>query len=231
MIECNAWTVRLAAELACAESDGSVESVHKLRVAAGRLSVALELAGRRALRDDLRTLRRSAARMRDLDVWIPRATTVELASWLREERAREHACWVAGRDHERTDALITALRLLPPIPTEVARAGVKRLKHRVFEAGRGLARADARDWHRLRRRLRRLRYALDWIGEDSKAVETLQEELGELNNLNVGRRLLESCPSRAGLHDERSLLSATMGAQRLRALDAWRNGRARIEGD
>lgn len=229
MIDCHAWTDRLAAELLRAETSDDPEAVHKLRVAAGRLSVALELARRRALRDDLHALRRSAARMRDLDVWSVRATAPAFAQWLADERAVEHARWVAGRDRARTDALLAALATLPPIECSAATNGIARLRKRAAKAGRGLERADAHAWHGLRRRLRRLRYALDWVDGESKAVEALQEELGELNNLAVGRSLLEACPVHEISRDEERALNEAYEAQRVRALAAWRTHRAHVE--
>jgi CHAD domain-containing protein len=216
-------------------AQGSVdpESVHELRVAAGRLSVWLELGGRHMLRDDLAWLRRSASRTRDLDVILERCGSLrsndkvrhcnsiaelsashavrwpEWEALLRGERACSCDELVESLSSTRLTALLAALSWMPALDREVARDSLPRFRARVERAGARLEHTledsegpeDIRALHRLRRAVRRLRYALEWLGEDARAVKALQDELGLLNDLAQLMRYLEPNSPSVETHD------------------------------
>src|SRR5438105_12045185 len=126
-----------------------------MRVAAGRRSVWLALAGRRALRDDLRRLRRSAAPPRDIAVMsaMNRSTSRNTALAARRDTAlsrlrRELAS-------PRIPALLAGLHLVPAPESTAASDALARLERRALRAGRELDRdpEDDRALHRLRRRV------------------------------------------------------------------------------
>ncbi len=177
--------------------DGDSESVHDMRVAAGRLSVWLEIGGRSALHDDLRWLRRSAARLRDVDVMLERERPPEWTAVLHEQRTVELAHVRAALQSNRSRALLQALGFVPSPEAGTARSGARHLVHRVLRAGERMAHdeEDPHVFHRLRRRLRRLRYALEWLQEDARSVKKVQDSLGTFNDRVVELRHLDSNPS------------------------------------
>jgi CHAD domain-containing protein len=218
MISPRLWIEELRARAQTTSGDIDPESVHQVRVAAGRLSVWLELCGRRMLRDDLSWLRRSASRARDLDVvaeTIERSLARVTASrrTLRDGDGPLHADpWAEWRAHlgrERASAsstlrqalasarlrgLVIALSRLPALDPERARRALRGFRRRVERAESKLERAprDLAVLHRLRRAVRRLRYALEWLGQDAQTWKALQDELGELNDLAVCLRRLDA---------------------------------------
>lgn len=175
-------------------ANGEPEDVHQLRVCAARLRVWLRLAGITTLHDDLGWLRTAAASVRDLDVQLeaapPRALTQRLARQRSTALAELQRCLTL----ERYSALISALRALPPV--SIARATNQ--LHAL--AARSLSLGQQRTWramaegptsaqsesvhalHRLRRSVRRVRYALNWLGLDARDITDLQEALGDVCN-------------------------------------------------
>jgi CHAD domain-containing protein len=254
LLPVEAWLDELARQIELLRERVEPDAVHRMRVACGRLSVWLELGARRALRDDLKRLRRSAGRVRDLDVVGARDGGAR-APALAGERAAEAARLSAALDAARTRALLEALALVPEPDPVAVRVALRRLKRRLLEAGAGL-RADSEDdraLHQLRRRARRLRYALDWLGAESKQLRELQECLGELGDLVLELAELEPHlgDERAGQqrdargpnahardetardgHDERrrAELVAERARARERALEAWSALRPKVPG-
>jgi hypothetical protein len=210
---------------------GEPEAVHRLRVSAGRLSVWLELCGRRALRDDLRRLRRAASEVRDLDVICARDGGDAWAAALRAQRAGELALLRQGLSAARAGTVLEALALLPEPDPARARAALRRLRRRTLAAGERLAggEQDPRALHRLRRRLRRLRYALDWLGADTARLRALQDALGEYNNLCIEDQHLERAGAEFDLAARRAAVRAGIAERGAQALQAWRDSQAHIE--
>lgn len=234
LLPANTWLAELARQVERLRVSIDAESVHKLRVSAGRLSVWLELGARRALRDDLRRLRRSAGSVRDLDVIAAHEHGAAWAAVLRQERAEEATRLRAALSAPRVDALVHALGLVPDPDAVCVRSALQRLKRRVSRAGDRLDAPDdegeerERALHRLRRRVRRLRYALDWMGADTADLRDLQEHLGELNNLAVERAKLATRDGDRALDGRRAAVALEMEQRRERALAAWRALRPRI---
>jgi CHAD domain-containing protein len=249
MISPREWIDRLRehARSACAGSDS--EGVHQLRVAAGRLSVWLELGGKRVLRDDLAWMRRSAGPLRDLDVimellaatepegsngsgahprsaehepsaarvgsaptdprahartretdgsWAssassPARTARSLGARCLAERADALRTLAATLSSDRFRALLQSLAWLPPLDESAAREALTHFHARVRRAEKRLSRDrdDLRALHRLRRAVRRLRYALEWLGDDAQRWKRVQDDLGELNNFALLLHRLE----------------------------------------
>lgn len=199
------------------------EGVHQVRVAAGRLAVWLELAGRRTLADDLRRLRQAAAPVRDADVLLDRELPPEVAAWLRARREADRPVLAARILAPGTAALRRAFGVLPPIPRNEAIERLGRFTDRVRRRGAAAAAAPDDDEviHALRRALRKLRYALDWVGAPDPRLKELQQTLGDLNDTAVELRTVEAS-GLAGNHPAYvHALRTRRAAQRSAALAAW----------
>jgi len=150
-------------DLQCAMRDvascGSAGEVHALRSAALQASVALELLGWRALRNDVRWLRRAAGPLRDWDVSKGQGMT--------EQRAQLHT----PRAQCLPDALLRVLHARSPTRGAGPRHQLQRLAQRALRTS---------DPHRLRQRLRRLRLALSMLEltKDAGAVREVVDRLG-----------------------------------------------------
>lgn len=230
LLPASTWLDELARRIESLRASIDPESVHKLRVSAGRLSVWLELGARRALRDDLRNLRRAASAVRDLDVISAHEHESAWVETLRQERGEEAARLRAAMASPRIEALVDGLAIVPEPDPVCVRAALQRLKRRVQRAGDQLDDAENREraLHRLRRRVRRLRYALDWLGADAGDLRELQESLGGLNDLAVELERLESRGDIYALESRRIAVRHEMDERRTRALEAWRTLRPRI---
>jgi CHAD domain-containing protein len=165
-----------------------VEGVHQVRVATRRIASWLELAGRRSLHDDLRWLRRRASALRDLDVML---TQDELPPGLRRKwesaRIKAHRELVAAARSARLSGLLSALAILPPVEERDAQARIPTVRDRVLRRGQQFCDdpGNTEALHRLRRAARRLRYALEWLGDDTKPLRRLQDTLGAANDAVV----------------------------------------------
>lgn len=232
LLPASTWLDELGSQIARLRVAIDPEAVHRMRVAAGRLSVWLELGARRALRDDLRRLRRSASVVRDLDVIAAHVHEGE-AAWiqaLREERAEEAARLRVALSSDRHAALVDALGSVPDPDAVCVRSALQRMKRRVQRAGDRLDEPEGREraLHRLRRRLRRLRYALDWMGADTAELRDLQQHLGGLNDLAVEMERLEARRGDLALDGRRKAVRREMDEHRERAVEAWHALRPRI---
>lgn len=165
------------------ESRAKRREVHPLRVQALRLNVWLELAGYGVLRPDLRWLRLQARAQRDLEVLVQSGWVSVSAAELELARAQLERAVHSPRYR----GLLRALAALPALDPNLAERSLARLCTRARRAARG-ALLDSQDpelRHRLRRRARRLRYALEWLGRPSRALIELQDELGRSNDAAV----------------------------------------------
>jgi CHAD domain-containing protein len=111
--------------------------------------------------------------------------------------------------------------------TTFARRVLERMDRKAVRLGTGIDWARPAPRHALRIRLRRLRYAAEFLrgvfpGFDSEplvgSLKRLQDLLGELNDLEVSRRLLQELtgtrPPRPAALRERQLLARLPGAWR-----------------
>lgn len=225
------WIERLRARVAQAAGVIDAEGVHELRVACGRLSVRQRLSGNEILRHDLRWLRRCAAPSRDADVL---ATAPELRAFaceleLENERARRSLARAARSS--RAAGLLRALPLVRAPGGSEARERLEALERRARRAAERLATdADVFDaLHRLRRRVRALRYAREWLGEPTHALRAAQDELGAYNDRVVLLRLVERLAvDRADAAETAQRIEREL-EQRARELCArWSDPRARL---
>lgn len=180
------------------------EYLHQMRVGARRLRAVLRVYRGTMQRKDeralLRTLRRIAAASgpaRDWDVNAPRLPIALRAEAARRQRAA-HAqlrrvigaaqFWMLPRGLAGTRATLD----------EFGREVLESLDRKTARKGQGIDWKRAGQRHALRLRLRRLRYACEFLrgafpGRDSeplvRSLKQLQDLLGELNDMEVARRL------------------------------------------
>jgi len=229
------WIARLRASLAAARLGIDAEAVHDVRVAAARLRVGLELAGRDALRADLRWLRRACGRARDLDVaaelTAERVDAAEFAGWLAHERALEQAPLASRLQGERVAGLLEALELAgarelraesPAVPARSAPALARHLRRAVRAGARfELEPQCVERAHELRRRLRKLRHAREWLGLDAQPIERATQALGACNDRSTARALLRESPLAPRLAALEARLTQELELARRGALAAW----------
>jgi triphosphatase len=181
------------------------EYLHQLRVGTRRMRAALHVFRGTMQRKDERTLLRTLRKMsrasspaRDWDVNAPR-----LPLSLRPEAARRRRA-----AHAQLRRVIGAVQLwiLPhglagtrPAVDAFAREVLVSLDRKATRRGRGIDWMRAGQRHALRIRLRRLRYACEFLsgafpGRDTvplvRSLKQLQDLLGELNDMEVARRLM-----------------------------------------
>jgi inorganic triphosphatase YgiF len=237
----------------------TAEALHQARVAMRRLRSALSLfrsavndADFGRIRDELRWFTGELGDARNLDVYLKR----DLPEVEREtlEAKREHAyghvaeamnsqrfrtlmldlvAWTAlgkWRDHA------TAGKPLEPYVNR----RIDRLWHKITAAA-DLADMDAEERHQLRIGIKKIRYAVEFVEplhahqsqrqkKFGKAVEDLQEALGELNDLAVARSLERSdawpiTPETPGPEECRLLSESDHALDRLQKIGPyWRGG-------
>lgn len=225
------WLRHLAHHLPIAIAGDDAEGVHQVRVAAGRIAVWLEMSGRAVLRSDLRAFRRVASPVRDADVLLERGPPEAFATRLRALRERERADMIGYLRSDRARALRQALALLPPIPRDVAMEALPSFRDRVLRRGDALAshpEPQDEDFHSLRRAVRKLRYALEWLGLPAAPVKALQQTFGDLNDLAVELRVLEETGAAAELPEHARELRAGLVIAKREALAAWIQSRAGV---
>ena len=191
------------------------EYLHQLRVGLRRLRAALrafrELLERKEVKAIVRPLREISPKLgaaRDWDVLIDRLGREAGPFKAKRDRARERARRaVRSRDFERVVARARALRVAET-EDSLKRFGAAALEraHRKLRR-QELDFVDPAARHALRIRVKRLRYSVEFFapafprcGSYLAELKALQQLLGELNDIAVGRRL-------AGFEaDERALL-------------------------
>ncbi len=180
---------RLERSLAVARRGKDPEGVHQARVACRRLRVWLSLSGHEALDADLTWLAKGLGPLRDLDVLCegPLAEDGPFSAFLEAERAAAQRQAKVVWEAPRVRALVKALEALPPASSRAAKRERARLEKKVRRGVRRLGAARKRPVgeqveraHELRRDLRRLRYAREWLGEDVKGFSEVQDALGAL---------------------------------------------------
>jgi len=231
--------LRAALAQARGNARGALESadpeyLHQLRVGLRRYRSALRLfrglmrgGRRRQLARGARDAMQPLGEPRDWDVCI---------EWLKAAKAPGA---LVQRAQFRRDALRKSLKAveLSPLeldasawkkkapPLERYRAGaLTRARRKVAKRLRRIDWGDAGQRHRLRIAVKRLRYAADFLGGETDALERLQDGLGELNDVAVARRLL------AALDPPPSLLRKLVARER-RLLAAARRQVAALEAE
>lgn len=209
---------RICEELVAARDavmgDGAPDAVHRLRTASVHALVMLRLSGRRALRDDLRALRRSAARLRDHDVQA-RDTDARLDTGDESCRAPLLEDLRRSLGAPQTEALLSALRVLPAPRPRATRRALRRMRRAALAAGARASSAPAAGaLHRLRRRIRRLRVAHELLGDARPLLARLQDDLGRWHDLE--------CAARAAGGAERRRLARLAARAARSALTLWR---------
>ncbi|GIW32099.1 MAG: hypothetical protein KatS3mg071_2273 [Meiothermus sp.] len=226
------WLQHLQEHLPIAQEGRDPEGVHQVRVAVRRLRVWLRLAGLRVLEDDLAWLVRSAGEVRDLEVLLlnnhlPEAFRRWAASRLKEARA----AFVPLLDSPRLAGLLQALSNLPPLDEASAQTRLKRFVRQVErKAEEWQSQESLEHLHALRRALRRLRYAREWLGQDSQPIKLLQEAFGRVGDLSFTLRYLAAYESEGGRGVavyKRQLEAQLQGALEA-AREAWRAHQARL---
>ncbi|GEM87099.1 CHAD domain-containing protein [Meiothermus granaticius] len=185
MIPLQPWLQHLETHLPIAKVGTDPEGVHQVRVAVRRLRVWLELAGMRVLEDDLAWLVRGAGKVRDLEVLLGQPGLPQpFREWGLEQLGAARLELVPLLESPRLKGLLRALALLPPLEETTAKARLPRFGERAAQR--------AREWeqqgtfetlHALRRALRKLRYAREWLGLSTEGVKKLQEALGAVGDL------------------------------------------------
>lgn len=199
MIEPRPWLEHLRRHLPIAREGSDPEGVHQARAAARRLRVWLELAGMRALDHDLAWLVRGTGRVRDLEVMLSSPQPKAFAAWLEQELREARAALLPVLGSPRTAALLRALSALPPIPTPEAEARLPRLERRLRRKAALWAREDTLGaLHDVRKALRRLRYAREWLEHDTGDLKRLQDALGRVGDLGFTLAYLERFAQQGG---------------------------------
>ncbi|MFW5920468.1 MAG: CHAD domain-containing protein [Polyangiales bacterium] len=223
MLDPQPMVYKLREHLPIAREGRDPEGVHQLRVVSRRLRVFLELSGMRVLEDDLRWFRDAAQQARDIDVVQQSSPPEPFGSWLETQRAPARRRMLEALDDPRAKGLLEALSLLPPGDEATARRAMAEIAEKVKKRAAVLydEHAELEDLHRLRRGVRRLRYALEWLDENAKPVKKVQDALGELGDVRATFELLDEFPRASELEAyRRELWEHALGC-RGRALEAW----------
>jgi CHAD domain-containing protein len=223
------WLEHLVAHVPIARAGTDPEGVHQMRVAIARIRVWLELGGWRVLHDDLRRLRAAAAGVRDLDVQLARDIPAAYAAELRAERTVAHQSLLAALDDPEFQSLVSALENMPPVRRRQARKRLARFIHRAVARGRELPRNDYARLHALRRSVRRVRFALEWLGEPAGELVKLQEALGEFGDVWVAFRRASRGRKSSQVREHRPALKRELRIAARTARRAWTRGRSALE--
>lgn len=219
------WLRQLKDAIAVNRKGADPEGVHQMRVALARTCLWLRLGEHRVLRDDARWLRCAAAPLRDLDVRLSFHPPRTEASRLEGQRPAALRQLVAVLESSRARALLDALAVLPPVSTDQVQRSTRRLVARVLALGRRAEGRphDAASLHALRCAVRRLRYALEAVGQPAADVTALQDSLGEACDCAIAL-----AASRGGVSFKRELEHKRAAAERL-TRKRWKALRPRLE--
>jgi triphosphatase len=195
-----------------ASADG--EYLHQMRVGLRRLRATLTafkaLAPRaKPLKQALREFSPVLGRARDWDVFVatlPKQSALERRARGHQVRARRAVRKLVGAPRF-SRVLVRGLQWLEQAPWQASGEGLpafaaralERLHRDALERGADVDWHDPRERHALRIRVKRLRYAGDAFASCFRpdavapylgALEALQDDFGELNDIAVGRSLL-----------------------------------------
>ena len=188
-IASSAWVRRLRAAIVVARRGDDPEGVHQVRVACRRLTAWLDLGRRRVGRDDLKWLRDAAGPVRDLDVLLERDVPPGMKRWLEREWEKARPALERALDDPRTLATVRLFENMGPLRAEELHMGALLDKADKALAGVDRKAAHPEELHVLRRKLRPIRYALEWQKEDATAIVEAQEALGALSDAVILHRM------------------------------------------
>lgn len=150
---------------------GEAEGVHDLRVLSRRLLVWLELAEVRMLRDDVKWLLRETSALRDLDVFDALLTTEGREVLRPPAVARAHR----ALESTRVRGLTAAFRALGTIRRRRALRALDELERALVKAR---FKKNDEGLHSLRKLVRRVRYAREWLDLPADDLRHVQNLLG-----------------------------------------------------
>lgn len=177
-LKAKAWLEHLdnARTLAIA---GDANGVHQVRVSARRLRVWLGFKGHASLDEELRWVCDELALMRDLEIFAE-ALSAKALNRLRV-RAAQRA--VEALDSPRWDALRKALEQTRAPRKSRARRVLQKLEQKLEARRATMTSGDGLALHALRRSIRRVRYAREWLGFEASDLAAEQERLGTVCDL------------------------------------------------
>ncbi len=177
-LQAKAWLERLddARTLALA---GDADGVHQVRVAARRLRVWLGFKGHASLEQELRWACGELALMRDLEIFGEALTAAPLA----ELKARATQQVVEALESPRWHSLREALEQVRAPKKSRARRALSKLERTLEKRRTTLPAGEGEALHALRRSLRRVRYAREWLGLEASELAAEQERLGAVCDL------------------------------------------------
>lgn len=219
------WLDALEKALKTVREADSAEGAHDFRVAIARLRVWLALGGWHLLDADLKRLRDSAARLRNLDAQLQEQQPPErLARRWRRERERARRAFVEQLQRAPTGLIIEVLRELPAVRRKDAKKVVTRLAKKALADG---ARAvTVKQLHRLRRDLRKLRYAREWLAHDASSLSKAQDAAGTVVDAKTALQLSGGDGEQAFRSRKRNELNLAREAARKK----WRAVRREVQG-
>jgi CHAD domain-containing protein len=133
-------------------------------------------------------------------------------------------------------ALRASLAVLPSLDRATAERSLAAFRARVLARGDRLLSHAAKappvdeDFHAVRRAVRKLRYASEWLGRDTSDIRSVQQVFGDLNDRAVEARLLQETGAAPLCLSHAQRLEARLAAARRRALGVWTRARPRIAG-
>ncbi|MFT4622988.1 MAG: CHAD domain-containing protein [Myxococcota bacterium] len=209
------WTDHLRQHVPIARTGVDPEGIHQLRVALQHLRVWLVMHQKRPLARSVKDARSRLGRPRDLDVLLLRNPPSAFAGWLRLQRS------TVDMDQALAPLLPLAdeIQTLPALPRPRAWAMTRRWASDCVERAFLLDPANDETFHSLRRRLRRVRYGLEWLGEDPSMVKSLQGVFGAMNDAAVTRSFLDEWGG--AVPEWRRRLDSELVEHRRRCRESW----------
>ncbi len=224
LIPADPWLKELEKSLRSLRRGDSPEAAHEFRVAIARLRVWLDLGGWHLLDDDLRALRQSAARLRNFDAQLEEGPPGPLAARWRRERDQERQAFLGRLKGFPVAAMLEVLHELPPVARRDAKKAVAKLARRALEDGAHLESVE--QLHVLRRDLRKLRYAQEWLERDAARLSDAQDAAGKVVDAKVAIDLSHGPTARKFRSEKRF----EIGKARKKARKRWRGVKRQIKG-
>lgn len=234
-ISLDKWLHHLRQHLPIARQGQDPEGVHQLRVASRRLRVWLRLAGMQVLEDDLAWLVGAAGEVRDLEVLLQGSNLPKaFRAWAGSRLERARGDLVPLLDSPRLSGLLQALSYLPPLEEGLAQTRLKRFVRQVQRKAEAWhSQGSIESLHALRRALRRLRYAQEWLGQNSQTAKEMQAVFGQVGDLGFTLRYLSAYQSEGGRLPRayKGRLEAQLTEALETAKQAWAKAYKKPEGD
>lgn len=177
-IEAKAWFAQLDAARTLALA-GDAKGVHQLRVSARRLRVWLSFKGHASLQKELSWLCGELAALRDVEIFSEVLTAAVEAAL----RARATQTAIEALESPRWAALREALEQVRAPKKARAKRACSKLALKLEKNRAALPSHDGAALHSLRRAVRRVRYAREWLGLDTAELAAEQDRLGAVCDL------------------------------------------------